>query len=271
MINTHEPPQVLLGRGNTWHQRLHPCGHRFAYPLYFLMLPMRQLRQAKASGQKPDNLIRNRWSMLSFFDVDHGEGGHDALAWIENLLAQQGIQPEGEIWLQTFPRVLGYTFKPVSFWLVLNAQQQPLVILAEVNNTFGERHVYWLEGNAQEPLQWGKPCLAHKVFHVSPFCQVAGQYQFVVTWTPATPTSPGLFRAQVDLYDDQGPLVKTGIHGDLEPFTRSLANRVFFSHPLMTFGVIARIHWQAFKLWRKKVPFFSKPIPPTTKVSKSIG
>ena len=104
--------QALIGFGQVRHTRTRPQEHTFAYPTYFLMLPLRSLR---AHG--PGALARNRRAALSFHDADHGTGGPDALAWMEQLLAEHGIaDADGEIWLHTYPRVLGHAFKPVSFW-----------------------------------------------------------------------------------------------------------------------------------------------------------
>jgi hypothetical protein len=101
-----------LGTGVVRHRRLKPRVHAFEYPTYFLMLPMRSLRTAPAAA-----LRRNRFGLLSFHDRDHGDGRGDALAWLEELLASEGVaDANGEVWLHTYPRVLGYVFKPVSFW-----------------------------------------------------------------------------------------------------------------------------------------------------------
>ena len=132
----------LIGFGHVWHRRLRPVEHAFRYPGYFLLLPLRSLRT------QPDPVLRrNRLGWLSFHDRDHGEGGPDALAWFEQLLHSEGIDDaDGEIWLHTFPRVLGYVFKPVSFWYAHRADGSLAAVLAEVNNTFGERHAYLLAG-----------------------------------------------------------------------------------------------------------------------------
>jgi uncharacterized protein len=102
----------LIGTGVVRHQRLRPVAHAFEYPTYFLMLPMRALRAQPCAA-----LARNRFGLLSFHDRDHGDGGADALAWLEALLQREGIAgADGEVWLHTYPRVAGYAFKPVSFW-----------------------------------------------------------------------------------------------------------------------------------------------------------
>lgn len=241
--------QPLIGFGQVWHRRLRPAEHTFRYPSYFLHLPLRSLREQPAPA-----LRRNRFGALSFHDRDHGEGSDDALAWFEALLQREGVHDaDGEVWLHTFPRVLGYAFKPVSFWYAHRADGSLAAVVAEVNNTFGERHAYLLAG---PDLAWGREQTAHKVFHVSPFCRVAGQYRFRFERQGKHTL------ARVDLHDEQGPLLQTSVGGDLEPLTPASARRAFFGMPLMTLGVIARIHWQALRLWIKRVPFFAKPAAP---------
>ena len=168
-MNTALPaPQPLLGMGQVRHTRLRPARNQFVYPTYFLMLPLRSLR-AKAS----EVLARNRFGLISFYDRDHGDGGSDSLAWIDTLLAGENINDaHGEVWLHCYPRVLGYTFKPVSFWYCHRADNSLAAVVVEVNNTFGERHCYLLCG---PQLAYGQEQVASKVFHVSPFCSVLGE------------------------------------------------------------------------------------------------
>ncbi len=245
----------LLGIGTVRHRRLRPHDHAFAYPTCFLMLPMRSLR-----AQPHDALRRNRRGWLSFHDADHGDGRVDALDWLDSLLATEGIDDaDGEVWLHTYPRVLGHVFKPVSFWYCHRHDGSLASVVVEVNNTFGERHCYLLAG---PDLAFGRTCHAAKVFHVSPFCQVRGSYRFRFMRT-ATRTV-----ARVDHDDEAGPLLQTSVSGDLQPLTARAARRVCFGMPSMAFGVIARIHWQALKLWTKGVPFRSKPAAPQAFVSR---
>jgi len=239
----------LLGMGMVRHRRLRPAEHAFEYPTYFLLLPLRALRTAPDAA-----LARNRRGLLSFHDRDHGDGRADALAWLEELLAAEGVQDaDGEIWLQTYPRVLGYVFKPVSFWYCHRADGSLAAVVAEVNNTFGERHCYLLAGAG---LAFGREIEARKVFHVSPFCDVQGRYRFRFMRTGDRTV------ARIDHDDDEGPLLQTSVSGRLEPLTPASVRRAFLGMPMMSFGVIARIHWQALQLWMKRVPFFTKPEPP---------
>jgi uncharacterized protein len=104
--------RALLGVGVVRHRRLRPAANAFVYPTWFVLLPMRSLR-----AQPCDGLPRNRRGLLSFHDRDHGDGRSDALAWLDELLAGEGVNDaNGEVWLHTYPRVLGFVFKPVSFW-----------------------------------------------------------------------------------------------------------------------------------------------------------
>ena len=257
---------ALLGIGEVRHHRVRPVANRFAYPTYFLMLPMRSLRTTPCPA-----LPRNRFGLISFADHDHGDGRADSLAWLDELLTREGVTDAiGEVWLHCYPRVLGLTFKPVSFWYCHRADDTLAAVVVEVNNTFGERHCYLLD---DPELAFGRELRAAKVFHVSPFCDVSGSYRFRFMRSAAHPgdaprrtnASMTAFRtiACVDHHDEDGLLIRTSISGELRPLTAARARAAFFGMPLMTLGVIARIHWQALKLWRKRVPFFHKPAPPT--------
>jgi len=245
----------LLGRGEVFHRRLRPRAHAFGYRSYFLLLPMRALRDTPC-----DALRRNGRGWLSFHDADHGDGGPDALAWLDGLLAAEGIaDADGEVWLQTFPRVLGYVFKPVSFWFCERRDGSLAAVVAEVNNTFGERHCYLLRG---PELGWGREQQVAKVFHVSPFCRVEGRYRFRFMRTADRLLS------RVDHDDEQGALLHTRINGRLQDLTPARARAAFFAMPALTLMVMARIHWQALRLALKRVPFFSKPQPPERFVTR---
>ena len=253
----------LIGFGRVFHARLRPKPNVFAYPTAFLLLPMRTLASDPAVAGA---LAWNRPGWISFQERDHGDGrGADqggALAWLDELLRAEGIHDaDGEVWLQAYPRMLGYAFKPVSFWYCERADGQLRAIVAEVNNTFGERHCYLLD----RP-DYGVELQAEKVFHVSPFCAVAGRYRFRFLRQP----EPEGERRQVhiDHDDEAGPLLRTCLDGRLEAVTRASLRRALLGHPAMTLMIVARIHWQALKLWLKRVRFHAKPAPPDRFVSR---
>ncbi len=240
-----------IGFGRVMHERLHPARHRFDYPVYFIRLPMHDLSNTPSRW-----FSLNRFNLLSFHEADHGDGGNP-LAWARRLLVSHGLVADGDIWLTTFPRVLGYAFKPVSFWHCHRADGALVAVLAEVNNTFGERHVYLLRtSDPAATLQ------ADKVFHVSPFFPVRGQYTF--HFEP----DAEWFRARIDYDDGSGDALRTAWWGRHEPLTGRACLRAFFAYPLMTWSVIARIHLQALRLVIKRVPFFRKPPPPLNEVTE---
>ena len=253
-------PGPLIGFGQVRHTRLRPRHHAFAYPTCFLMLPLRQLR----ANSSP--LAVNRRGLISFHDQDHGDGRSaaegGALAWVEGLLQAEGINDAtGEIWLHCYPRVLGYTFNPVSFWYCHRPDGELRAIVVEVNNTFGERHCYLLD----EP-RYGQELQARKVFHVSPFCAVTGDYRFRFLRTQHGGEDRTVVRIDHDNAD--GPLLQTSVSGTLLPVTPATLRRALWGYPALTLAVMARIHWQALRLWFKRVRFHSKPTPPVTPVSR---
>lgn len=246
------PPQPHIGWGEVRHTRVWPRKHEFAYPTWFLMLPLRAWREDPVQGP-----ARNRRAWASFHDADHGDGGPDALAWFDALMAQEGVvDADGEVWLHTFPRVLGFVFKPVSFWYAHRADGSLAAIVAEVNNTFGDRHCYLLRG---PDLMWGHTLQASKVFHVSPFLPVSGDYRFRFLRS-----NSDRLVARVELHDQPGLVLRTSISGQLRPWSATLQRRALLSMPWLTLGIVARIHWQALQLWFKRLPFFRRPDPAHT-------
>jgi DUF1365 family protein len=252
------PQQASLAQlaiGRVRHLRVRPVTHGFDYPTYFLLLPLRTLRA------RPDAaLARNRFGLIAFHDRDHGDGRADCLAWLDERLRAEGVHDaDGEVWLQTYPRVLGYVFKPVSFWYCHRRDGSLAAVVAEVNNTFGERHCYLLAGPG---LGWGRELRADKAFHVSPFCRIEGGYRFRFA------RSGHRIVARVELDDAEGPVLVTSVSGEFAAATPARQRRAFFGQPAMTLGVIAHIHWQALCLWLKRVPFVRKPPAPARPLTR---
>ena len=235
-------PQLCLG--HVMHRRLRPAVNAFVYPVFYVQLPLRALAAASGGIFSVDK--RN---LLSFYSKDHGpRDGRPLLPWIEGLLAEHGLPSDGEIMLQTFPRVLGFVFNPVSFWYCHDRAARLIAILAEVNNTFGGAHRYLLHHQG-EPLVDGEELRAEKIFHVSPFNQVEGGYRFRFQLERT------IQRAHIDYDDAEGELLLTAISGKPQPWSDNALLSTFLRMPFLTLGVIVRIHWQALKLWLKGVPF----------------
>lgn len=246
--------------GQVMHRRKRPAENAFAYPAFCLRLPLSCLEELPTLG-----IARNRRGLLAFDDRDHGaRDGSPLLPWIRALLAREGIEAPGEVVLHAFPRVLGYVFNPVSFWVCHDVAGRVAAVLAEVNNTFGERHHYLVAHPDGRVIADGDTIEARKVFHVSPFCAVRGRYAFRFHFGPER------WLARIDYFDDDdgAPLIATSISGAVRPLTRKGARALLARYPVFTIGVVARIHWQAARLWLKRVPWFAKPAPPTSAISR---
>jgi uncharacterized protein len=245
----HEPRVVL---GEVRHTRLSPFEHRFRYRAFYLQLPLKSL--AAQAGNWAWGL--NKSALVSVHDRDHGDG-RPLLAWANHILKQAGVHDvDGEIWLQTFPRMFGYVFKPVSFWFCERADGTLRAVIAEVNNTFGDRHAYVLE-TKDHAIHNGETLGADKAFYVSPFFEVRGHYQFRFYKAALG----GRDLARIEYRDDSGALLLTSMSGQSKTLSVSSALAAWFAYPLHSLGVIARIHWQALFLWIKGAKFNPRPKP----------
>ena len=138
--------------GSVMHRRLRPARHQFVYSAFSLVLPLSRIAELPAQG-----IAWNRRGLVSFFDRDHGERDGSALEpWIRKLLASEGVGADGEIVLHAFPRMLGYVFNPVSFWVCHDRDGGVRAVLCEVCNTFGEQHNYLLAHPDGRPLVSGE-------------------------------------------------------------------------------------------------------------------
>ena len=239
--------------GDVMHRRLRPAVHGFRYPVFYFRISLQQIDQV----ERP-MFARNRFGLFSLHDVDHGpRDGTSLLPWIQGLLAREGVAADGEIWLQTFPRVLGYVFNPVSFWYCHDRDGGLRAVLAEVNNTFGEHHNYLLVPPSGGCIRNGDTLTARKVFHVSPFMATEGQYRFRFH-----ESADGRGLVRIEHFDADGDLLHTAISGRSQEAGTSTLLRAFLAYPWQSIGIVLRIHWQALQLWLKRVPYFTKPDPP---------
>ena len=247
--------------GQVMHHRLQPWGHGFRYRLALFRLDLDELPRLSRTLRL---LGVERARPLTYRAADHLSTDN-----VRARVRTAGVTaPVARMELVTSLRTFGYVFNPVSFWFCHRRNGELRAIVCEVNNTFGERHCYLLDTG--DAMAWGMTMSAKKVFHVSPFCAVEGQYRFRFMRTTQHVGNQEIERivSRIDYDDAQGPLLLTSISGRLQPLSTAYAALAFLRHPLMTLGVIARIHWQALKLFIKRVPFFSKPLPPPTSLSR---
>lgn len=249
--------------GEVMHRRTRPATNAFSYPAFCLRLPLSRLADLAPSGVRC-----NRPGFISFHECDHGPRDGSSLdSWIRGILARERVHADGEVVLYAFPRMLGYAFNPVSFWVCHDTSGNVCAVLAEVRNTFGESHHYLLAHEDGRALRSGETLSAQKAFHVSPFCAVRGHYTFRFHF------GPHRWLARIDYCDgdreDDDPLLETHISGVAEPLPRHAVPALLWRYRWFTLGVTARIHWQAVKLWAKRVPFFTKPRPPQSELTRN--
>jgi DUF1365 family protein len=246
-----------LCAGEVLHRRLAPIGHAFRYPAYFLRLPLSWFESDSPPG-RPWLLGLDRFNLFSVMRRDHGARDGSPLApWIRSLLHENGLQAaDGEVVLYTLPRVLGYAFNPVTFWMCHDRQGRLRAVLCEVSNTFGEHHNYLVSNPGGAPIGTGLCLRARKVFHVSPFFPVDGEYRFRFH------EAEGRCLFRIDYHRGGLLHLSTALSGRTEAATDMRLSCAFLRLPWLMAGVIARIHLQALQLWWKGAVFHRKPLPP---------
>ena len=201
------------------------------------------------------------WAGLTRTPADYLQG--DAVSFdsaIKTFLRENCGYEAQEVWLQTLPRIFGYAFNPISFWLCRRDGRLEAV-LCEVNNTFGEKHCYWIrpEGGI-DPQSWQR---AEKVFHVSPFFPVEGHYLFRFSFTESS------YRVDINYHGPDGTLrLETWVNGRLALLKDANSWSLILRYGWMTPLVMVRIHLQALKLFFKRARFYRKPSPPQEEISR---
>lgn len=250
----------LLYTGWVAHERTRPARNRFRYPVYYLGVDLEELPELDVALRR---FSHNRPNLVSLWDRDHGpRDGSPLRPWIDALAASAGLDLSGgRVMLLTFPRVLGARFYPVSFWYLYAASGAPLGVLAEVHNTYHDRHNYLLHNGGQQ-FDWDAHPHARKAFYVSPFIQREDvDYEFVF--------SPLAQEAEVTIRDlVEGALTLTAtLTLRAEPLTDSALLRTVLAHGPVSVVALARIHWQALRLAFKRVPFNPHTPPPAEETS----
>jgi uncharacterized protein len=243
--------------GQTFHGRRGDTKNAFRYSIDYV------LADAEAAVEGPWLFSRNRGNLTSLQDSDHGGPPHQGTGakWVRDVLAAHALPVTGRIEILAQPRILGHVFNPVSFWLCHDDAGVLRVVIAEVTNTYGDRHSYLCHHNDLRPITKGETMQAKKLMHVSPFQPVEGGYTFRFD---ITPESIGIW---IDYARGNGGLIAT-LTGDRKPLTNASILRAAVRRPLGSRRVLALIHWQALKLWWKGVPFRSRPKAPASEVSR---
>jgi DUF1365 family protein len=180
---------------------------------------------------------------------------------VRQALAANGLPSPAQVLLLSQPRVLGHVFNPVSFWLCYDAEAALRVVIAEVNNTYGDRHSYLVYRDDLAPITAEDRLRARKIFHVSPFQQIEGTYEFRFD---IRENRIGIW---IDFSGGNGGLIATLV-GQRRPASSASILGATLRRPFGSRRVLALIHWQALKLWWKGASFRTRPEPPTTEISR---
>jgi hypothetical protein len=251
---TREPETACLYDCVVMHQRVSPKQHHLRYKVFSLFVDLGSLSTADSGCRL---LSWNRWNLLSFYERDHGDGRASGLAsWARETLAAAGLGiGSGRIRLLTFPRMLGFVFNPLSVYFCDDEVGALRAIIYEVNNTFGQRHFYVLPADRRLP-DGAVEQQCRKTLYVSPFNGTAGDYRFRTR-------PPGETVALAIEHRVAGELVLRATQiGSRRILTDGALLRTLAVYPWMTAKVVAAIHWEALKLWLKKVPLVPRPLPP---------
>lgn len=244
-MNIH--PGIYVG--TLRHRRFAPARHDFSYPIFMVCLDIDRI--AEMMSISPLTSL-NRWNAASFYSDDHF--GNSLLSLRERLAtdaaAHKTSLPDGKIFLLAHLRYFGYNFNPVSFFYCHDADGALKTIVAEVNNTFGETHNYWLENNrAGDTLHADFA----KQFHVSPFLGMEQRYE----WAFASKGDSLI--VQTNSYENEERIFDATLNLEFREWNRRNLHSALLRFPFMTLKVIAAIHWQAVRLWWKKVPVVHHP------------
>ena len=262
------------------HARFSPRAHRFAYRIFLFALDLDEL---PALGRRLSLFSVNRPNLYSFREGDflptHEPAFTGASASREQKsarssaagpapsaslksrvvaqLAAHGIDlTGGRVLLVTLPRVAGYLFNPVSFYFCFDRAGRPAAAIAEVTNTFREMKPYFIPAAPSAAARGEFHLRVPKHFYVSPYSDVDVDFDFVLR-PPAD-----LLSLQIDDYAGAERTFPSTLAGTRRPLTRRRLAWFTVKYPLITLQIIALIHWHAFLLWLKKIPWFAKAARP---------
>jgi DUF1365 family protein len=247
-----------------FHRRYRPVDYAFSHDVFWLWLDIREVDALCLSEQKSKSVLARvlkKTSLVSWSLSDYGFDRSRHLlagAYIDELRSRFDVPEPAHVFLLTQPKVWWRGFNPVSFWCLLDQDEHLFAVFAEVNNTFGERHVYLVAHDDWRCIKPEDQFYTQKRFHVSPFFEVKGRYRFRFDLSKA-----GL-RIHIDyediLKDDFDPILTTSVVGRFLHVGSLALWYMALLKPLAGLKVMVLIHWHAFKLWCLKVRFFKKPV-----------
>jgi DUF1365 family protein len=239
--------------GTIRHRRFAPRRHAFTHPVFMALVDIDDL---PALMRVSALTAHNRFAWASFHDADHLAAGPGSIREkLRDEAARAGVaMPDGRVLLLTHLRYLGYVFNPVSFYYCHDARGELRAVLAEVNNTYGGRQVYWLTAPTARSANGGLSFRTAKTLYVSPFLSTELDWTFRFT-----PPDQSLLVHMRAVEGESAPQLDATLRLERRPWTPGAWRRTLLRFPLMTAWVIAAIHWHALRLYLKGVPAYPRP------------
>lgn len=236
------------------HNRLAPKKHRFTYNIFMFWIDIDEIDILSKSLKL---LSRNKFNIFNFRDDDHfkfpkGDVRNKLTVKekLKNYLTEQGVKtfPQ-QVFLLTHLRMFGHVFNPVSFYYCYDEDGNCMYVIAEISNTYGEMKLFFIDQKKGEKFEQH----AEKYFYVSPFIDMDTEFVFRFQIPDEK------LHVQINVNDKQGEkfFIST-LTGSQKKLTDSRLLSYVFRFPFVTLKVIGGIHWEAFKLWLKKMPYHKK-------------
>ncbi len=240
--------------GTVRHRRFSAVKHDFTYPIFMALLDIDAIPQLMKISPFSSY---NKFNWTAFDERDHfGDTKFSLRQRLAIDAEAQGVDlPDGQIFLLTHLRYCDYVFNPVSFFYCYDKAESLQVILAEVNNTFGDSENYWLTSRNEWRSEKVHRYRVAKRMHVSPFNHMNLDYTFIFN----NPNAGKNVMVHMNTIEDGRANLDATLQLERREWSRKALHRTLIQYPFMTAKVIARIHWQALKLYLKGAKFYSDP------------
>lgn len=239
----------LLINGDIMHHRFFPKKNHFDYKSTYISFPISKITKLQTSL-----FSLNKFNLFGFYNSDYGDKNPINISnWVYQILQDNKIYNITNIVLVTHPRVLGYVFNPVSFWLCFNRKNQLIAVLSEVNNTCGQKHSYLCFKKDLEAIKPNDWIEVKKEFYVSPFMKIEGKYKFRFKF------DNNKMSVFINYLVDDKLNLSTSLKCHFQEFSNKNLLISFLKMPFFTFKTVILIHYQAIKLYLKSIKYYKCP------------